>query len=52
MVLHVMVLEIGDNFYQHQQFGMLDDVLFALGLGVAKNCFIVLHNFKLHGCKE
>jgi hypothetical protein len=52
MVLPVMH-EICDIFYHcHQQSGMLDDALFVLGLGVDKKWLIVMHNFKLHGCKE
>jgi ABC-2 type transporter len=43
-VLPVM-LKIRDSFYRHRQAGMLDDVSFALGLGVAEKWFIVVSSF-------
>lgn len=43
-VLPVM-LKIRDSFYRHRQSGMLDDVSFALGLGVAEKWFILVSSF-------
>lgn len=43
-VLPVM-LKIRDSFYRHRQSGMVDDVSFALGLGVAEKWFILFSSF-------